>query len=54
MRVVEPQIRVTDNDKVTARTSGGAEDSGEFRLDQLHRDLIAVFDGWLRGGICSR
>jgi len=44
----EIQLIVEDNDRVRARSEGGAEVSGRFRLSQLHRQLIAVFDAWLR------
>lgn len=48
MSYIELQVIVKDETHVRVVTQGGAEASGEFRLTQLFRDLIDVFDFWVR------
>jgi hypothetical protein len=54
MAYVELQIIVEGNRRVRARKQGGGEVSGEFRFSPLHKDLIAIFDRWLREKKISR
>ena len=49
MSYIELQVLVEDERRVRVMVSpGGAEASGEFRLTPLFRDLIDVFDSWVR------
>jgi len=54
MAYVELQLRVSNNAQVVATRQGGAEATGTFRLTQLHQDLIAVLDRWVRGNKITR
>jgi hypothetical protein len=54
MAYVELQIIVQGNGQVRARKQGGGEVGGEFRLSPLHKNLIAIFDRWLREKKISR
>jgi hypothetical protein len=47
MTYTELQL-IVDGDKVTATRQDGVEAYGNFRLSDLHKALLAVFDRWLR------
>ena len=44
----ELTVVVQDHENVRARTQDGAEVSGYFQLNTLHRNVISVFEDWLR------
>jgi CHAT domain-containing protein len=48
MSYIELQVTIEDNTRVRVVTERGAEASGKFRLTPLFRDLIDVFDFWVR------
>jgi hypothetical protein len=54
MAYVELQIRVEDDQNVTASTTQGAQISGKLNLSPLHRNLIEVFDYLAREKKLSR
>ncbi len=54
MEYAELILVVQNGSTIRARRQDGAEVSGEFVLDDLHRSMIEIFDDWLNTGKIAR